>query len=333
VLFARAQLFARVLLVICTLPIALHASVARAAVCGSESRPWLAVEFTWHGAVEGLEQAVLSDLRAGFAPRGIDVCARMDGPSAPPVAVARLGNDVEDPALVEVEVFDTVTQKSVSRDMNLSRVPQDGQAFAVALGTDERAQHRSKRPPPEVARGLRDDLPRQEPETLRVALLARGAFEHFSGGQAYWGGDAGVAWSLASHFELRLALGVREGLQVSTNDGDITSSALGGDAAAELLFWRSDALRAGVLLGARMARLRLQGSPNPNVDAAVLERMIVVGRAGLALDVHLTGPLWLGLGAGAGLPARGLEATDSGAVVTAATGLEVSSQLGLGVTL
>lgn len=314
---------------------------AHAETCGSEQRPWLGVEFAWQGALTELEGAIVKDLRAGFATRGIDVCAKSDGPAQPPAAWVRL--QATDAQLVNVEVLDTVTQKSVSRDMNLNRVPKDGRAFAIAVGTDElvwaswaelafeRSQRRPQAPPPEVTRGVREDLPNQ-PKPESVQLLARGAFEWFSGGQAFWGGDAGVLWPVSPYLDLQLVLGVREGLEVNAPDGRITSNALSGQASAELLFVRTDALRAGVLLGVRLARLRMQGAPSEDATASVLERSIVVLGTGLGLHLHLAGPVWLGTGVGAGLPLRGVEATDTGEVVSGATGVELAARLGVGVS-
>lgn len=314
---------------------------AHAESCGSEQRPWLGVEFAWQGALTELEGAIVKDLRAGFATRGIDVCAKSDGPAQAPAAWVRL--QATDAQLIKVEVLDTVTQKSVSRDMNLSRVPKDGRAFAIAVGTDElvwaswaelafeRSQRRPRAPPPEVERGVREDLPNQtQPES--VQLLARCAFEWFSGGQTFWGGDAGVVWPVGSHLALQLVLGVREGLEVNAPDGHITSNALSGEAAAELLFLRTDALRLGALLGLRLARLRMQGAASEDASASVLERSIVVLGAGLGLQLHLAGPVWLGSGVGAGLPLRGVAATDTGEVVSGATGVELAARLGVGVS-
>jgi hypothetical protein len=318
-------------------------ALARAERCGSAERPWLSVEFASQAALAHLEGAIVKDLRAGFATRGIDVCAKSDGPTDAPVAIVRVRARVADSLLVNVEVLDTLTQKSVSRDMNLGRVPKDGQAFAIALGTDElvwaswaelafeRAQRRSQSAPPEIERGVREDLPHPRPQP--VQLLARGAFEWFSGGQAFWGGDAGVLWPVASRLELQLTLGVREGLVVSAPNGEITSSALSGDVAGELLFFRSEGVRSGALLGVRMARVRMQGTPGPRASASVLERAIVVVRTGLGLELRVGGPLWLAGWAGIGLPVRGLAATDSGVVVSGVTGVELSSQLGVGVSL
>ena len=52
-------------------------------------------------------------------------------------ATVRVASSDQTSVAVSVEVRDAVTEKRVSRDVDLTRVPADGRAFAIALAVDE----------------------------------------------------------------------------------------------------------------------------------------------------------------------------------------------------
>lgn len=310
--------------------------------CASGERPWLGLQF--EPALRGLELATLNDLRAGLQPRGIDVCELGRGPSSEPAARVNVSVRTPSPLVVNIEVEDTLTHKSVRREMDLSRVPNDGQAFAIALGTDElvwaswaelafeRSEHEKNSAPPEVERGVRDDLPARGRPTLYA--VTRGSYERFSGGQSFWGGDLGLVWPFAGRWGAQLWLGAREGFTIDAPHGRIESDAFVAEGNLELSVVDVASLQLALTLGPRFARMRLQGNAeSSNTADRAVARSLIVGSGGVVVRVALGGPIWLLTGAALGYPLLGAEVSDSGQVVAGATGLEVSGHLGLGVGL
>src|ERR1043166_5547209 len=99
-------------------------SAARAAgECGAPSRPWVSLTFAESHWPPGFGERVLGDLRAGLVNRGIDACQGDSGPSTePPLATVRIAALDQKSVAVTVEIRDAVTEKRVSRDVDLARV-------------------------------------------------------------------------------------------------------------------------------------------------------------------------------------------------------------------
>ena len=97
-------------------------------------KPWVAVSGIVPAAFAA---AVRSELRAGLAPSNIDVCAA--APEAAPEPLARVAIAEIDAAKARfsVDVTDSVTQKRVGRDLLLDRLPADGRALALAVAAEE----------------------------------------------------------------------------------------------------------------------------------------------------------------------------------------------------
>jgi len=286
-------------------------------------------------------------LRAGLTERGIDACAGESGPaSEPPLATVRVVASDQTSVAVSVEVRDAVTEKRVSRDVDLARVPPDGRAFAIAIAVDELVwaswaeialaktrrptPHEAKAPPREVVEGVAHELPQSD---RRSELALRFAAEHYGGGQTHLGADLAALLPLVPRLVLDLGAGFRQGLRVSAPDGRVLSSAIGAGAALRFALLHATAADAGVLGGARIAVTRFRGAAGSGANDAEVAGPTLFARLGAFASVRLTGPLHLDAVAGAGAPLRALEATDDGHVVTGVSGLELFGALGLGVEL
>jgi hypothetical protein len=301
------------------------------------------IQFAWSQAYGGFEGTVLADLRAGFRGREIDVCATHGGPNQAPLASVRIASSNERLRVINVEILDTVTHKRVSRDIDLTSVPSDGQAFAIALATDELvwaswaelALERRQRPappaPPEVERGIRRELPIPAGDPIRLAAHAAG--EHFAGGQEHLGADAAVIIPLHPDWHLSLGLGLREGLDVDAPHGVVRSNATAIASGIRYLLVDGRTVELTLGLSARLAWVRLHGRARPQASSSELSRAIVYARGGINADFRVLGPAWLGFSILAGAPLRALEATDAGRVVTGASGLELGAQAGVVVEL
>ena len=324
------------------------ASVAHAqSSCGTSERPWVSLTFAGGPWPKGFETQVLGDLRAGLTNRGIDACADASGPSSePPLATVRVASADQTSVAVSVEVRDAVTAKRVSRDVDLTRVPADGRAFAIALAVDElvwaswaeialaksqgAASRPAKPPPREVVAGVEHELP---PTRAASEIALRFATEHYGGGQTHWGADLGALVPLVARFTLDLDAGFRQGLRVSAPHGRILSSAIGAGAGLRFAVVRGSAADAGLSLGARLAATRFRGAAQTGATDAEVSGLTAFARLGMFTSVKLTGSLHLDATAGAGAPLRALEATDDGHTITGVSGVELFGALGLAVEL
>jgi hypothetical protein len=314
--------------------------------CGANGRPWVSLTFAGKAWPAGFAEQVLGDLRAGLTNRGIDACADDSGPrSEPPLATVSVASSDQNVVAVSVEVRDAVTEKRVSRDVDLAPVPADGRAFAIAIAVDELVwaswaeialakAHRAptpKPPPREVVAGVEHELPRAREASSELVL--RFAAEHYGGGQTHLGGDAGVLLPLAPRFTLDFDAGFRQGLGVSAPDGRVLSSAVGASAAIRFALLHGLAGDAGASLGARLAVTRFRGAAVTTAHDSEVSGLTAFARFGAFGSLRLGGAFHLDATAGAGAPLRALEATDDGRVVTGVSGLELYGTLGIGVEL
>lgn len=315
-----------------------------AAACGDPARPWVSVAFVAGPWPAKLESGVLADLAAGLRRRDIDACAEGEGPSTPPLAAVRLTRENAESVTVAVDVRDAVTQKRVGRDLDLGNVPEDGRSFAIALAADElvwaswaelglkRRRPLPKPAPREVIVGVEEEqLP--EPPASPARLGLRAAAERFLGGQTQLGGDAVIVLPTLGRFQFDLALGYRQGLEVSAPDGSVRSNAVALLADARYLLIREPTVELGFGIGARAAWVRFAGEALPGAGESELEGVVVYARAGLSAAVRVGGGTWLDLGASTGLPLRGLEATDGGEVVAGVSGVEIAGYFGVALEL
>lgn len=315
------------------------ASPAPGAECGRQGRPWVSVAFDTPSFGSAHEARVLEDFRAGLSDRDIDVCPASSGPGHPAVAAVHVTETTATSVGVSVEVRDAVTQKRVARDVDLSAVPKDGRAFAVALAADEllraswvelaieRARRPVRPPPPEVTAVVESTLPARRARGSRLAL--RAAAEHFGGGQTHFGVDAAFKAALAPRLRLELSAGLREALVASAPNGRVVASALAASAMLGVVLFETPSFEIALDGGGRAAWARFRGEATGDAVESELTGLAAYARAGLGAAARVAGPLWIELGASAGLPVRSLGARDGDRVVTAISGAEIAGRLGL----
>jgi hypothetical protein len=337
------------LLLVLAMALTAAGSARAEATCGASGRPWVSLVFAEGDWPQGFSDKVLGDLRAGLTNRGIDTCSDGSGPSTlPPLATVRIASIDGKSVAVSVEVRDAVTEKRVSRDVDLARVPTDGRAFAIAIAVDElvwaswaelalaksrraaqAAPKQAKAPPPEVVQGVEDELPSERTSELALSF----AGEHYLGGQTLFGADLGTLLPLSERFTLDLGAGIRQGLRVAAPDGHVLSSAIGLGASLRFALLHATAADVGVALGSRVAITRFRGAALGDARQAELSGLTAYARAGAFTALHLGGAWRLAAAIGGGAPLRALEATDGGRVVTGVSGMELFLTLGLTVEL
>ena len=107
--------------------------------CAGGDGPWVSLRVSAGRWTEAQRATVFSDLAHTLAGQGIAGCPEDVHPSGAPLAslTIEIPSDDAGTATVEIEVRDAVTKKRVRRDLELSRIPEDGRAPAIAIEADE----------------------------------------------------------------------------------------------------------------------------------------------------------------------------------------------------
>ena len=150
------------------------------------------------GWSETQRASVLSDLQHTLAGQGIAACSADAHPGRRGAGDADRRPLPEDTAkaTVDIEVRDAVTRKRVRRDVDLSRIPDDGRAAAIAIEADEllraswaeialdtaRAREAQAAARPQVVGSVQQVLAPARAES-GGGLGARAAVEHYFGGR------------------------------------------------------------------------------------------------------------------------------------------------------
>jgi hypothetical protein len=170
------------------------------------------------------------------------------------------------------------------------------------------------------------------PQSQTKVLGARFAAEIYGGGLRLAGADAYIAFWLADHFGLSVAIGARASSRIQAPHGSIDASALTASAGLMVALWSRDA-RFNVLLNAiaHVGELALTGRGNMvNVRSQSQMAFIASGRLDVVIVLRLTEGLQIELGLGPGASLRAASAFDSESSVISTRGLELHGTLGLG---
>lgn len=311
--------------------------------CGSEASVF--VRFEGQGWPGALARETLDDLRAGLRVRGIALCSVEDSFTTPPVATVLLHWNPFDAPLVSVEVQDELTSKRVLRDLRLANIAPDARALALAQAADEllRASWvelrlsdapEPARAPPQVVQETVEQLPVIDAAGTQPTkvLGARFAGEIYGGGLRLMGADAYIAFWLAQHLGISVAIGARAAQRIEAPHGEIHASALTASAGMLVALWPRDA-RFNVLLNlvAHVGELALTGSGNlADVRSQSQMAFIASGRLDVCSVLRLTDGLQVELGLGPGVSLRAASANDTTRSITSTRGLELHATLGVG---
>ena len=329
------------------LALRVNSSVANEnAHCGEPGQPWVSVAFesgTWN---ESFEAVVIQDLKAGLASRGIAACAEGRGPETPPVAAIVIGSGNQESVKLTVEIRDALTEKRVSRDVDLTNMPADGRALAIAVAADElvwaswaeiayKSTYRRSAAPPEVVTAVERAIQpppspkKARPRATRMRLGAQLAADHFGAGLTLLGADALAVAPFTPKFRLKIAAGAREGLVVRAQDGRVRSIATNLTVESSLLVLRGANAELSWTLGSRLAWVSLYGEASPGVLGTRMNGIAVFARTGPGVGLRVGGSLWVELNGSLGVPLRAVQASDTGRIITGASGLEQSTALSL----
>ena len=325
---------------------------------GAERALWLRLEGPWPAPAAALAE---SDLRTAFNRRGLDVERAEDAATGRrPLLTVTTDSETLDHIVL---ILRAEPDAPVTRRLDLTAFPADGRVLALVVAADELLaatgdQERWRRPtaPPAEAAPLETKgavvaIPSiaqpsppdpSAPQLARLTLGAGVAFEHFSGGQTHLGLTVTSTFRQGRRWLASLAADGRHGRAVATANGQVTSRLLGGRVAVGAnLLGHAARLTLSVDAGLRVGRLWFDGKPagpDAPLSGTQVGTFSVVSDLVLALQARLgrRSPVSVRLAAGLGVPllaqaASQTTAPDVTAPVTAASGLVLESQAGLGV--
>lgn len=332
----------------CVVGSVLFSRVANAQpACGQ--RPWIAVDFLEASWPEQFRETVLADLRGSLSERRIDVCLPDQATVRTPLARITLTAPSEVTVSIVVVAADEKAQKRASRIVSLATVPSDGRPFAVALATDELLQaswselallppevqtHEAPPPPPP----LPPPLPVIEPPKLS-SLSGAALVDWFVGKQSYGGIELRFRYTLSNNLRWSLegAFGGALGKRVESAHGTVRSSSALGAAWLRYVAQFVGNGQLGVATGVRLGYHTFTGNPlalsdgDTSVSARSVSGMAssLMGRFDARLPIAAS--TFCDLGIEIGVPLQSLQITDSGAIVTGATGFRFTPSVGAGL--
>lgn len=314
--------------------------------CGQ--RPWIAVDFneaTWPAQ---FRETVLADLRASLSERRIDVCLPNQATIRTPLARITLTAPSEVTVSIVVVAADEKAQKRASRLVSLVTVPSDGRPFAVALATDELLQASWSELallPPEIEtrEAPRPSAPPAPPALVTdpklSSLTGAALVDWFVGKQGYGGGELRFRHTLSHNLRWSLegAVGGTLGKRLETEHGTVKSSAALGAAWLRYVAQFVGSTQLGVAAGTRLGYHTFTGRPvapagsEESVSARSVSGWVSSLMGRFDARIPLGASVFCDLGLEVGIPLRSLQITDSGAIVTGATGFRFTPSAGAGL--
>jgi hypothetical protein len=302
---------------------------------------WIRVRFdgVWD---ERMRTEVLADLRAELE-GGVVICEET-GASAPPfLADVQIAAPVEGRVAVQIEISDELTDKRVTRDVDLGNVTERGRDLTIALAVAELlraswielaiapATEPRREVPAPVQTIVRDTVDRasRPPPAPENALGLFAALEYSIAGHTQIGADVAYTRWLVDFFGLRIAAGARAGVPRPAPHGSIDSYAIA--AAIDLRFAltpRTDFACIALDVGAAFFWIHFDGHGTTGGSGASAEDVALSVRAAFALDLRLAPSLALEARVGAGVPLLGVLALDEGVAATGFADFEVFAALG-----
>ena len=312
-------------------------------VCGGPGHPGVALRA--EGLDPELRASIVTQLRASLAGRSLELCDAEGSEGA--VAELDISGAASAVAL-SLAVRDEITDKRVSREVDLRRIPEDGRALTIAQAADEllRASWAellvadAPRPrrdvPPEIARAV--EPPASEPPVVRplartpvAEVGAVFAIERYGSGATQLGPDVALGF-----FPLaRLGLGVRGGLRTGARSevaaGSVDPSSITG-ALVVLVALLPRTGRVGADVGPELSVTRVRYEAEANAGArARSESGTAVYAAAVARGwLAIAPPLRVTLGLAVGAPIHAVRAVAVDSTIASISGVLLGAQAGIG---
>ena len=225
-----------------------------------------------------------------------------------------------------------ISVAGVARELDLSAIPPDGRALAVAVAAGELVRASYGRPVleelPPLAPFSVQVVPLEEPLQFNLSFGARFAFEAYQRGQTQLGGDAYLRYRW-DRIGAELAFGWRGALNVASANGSITGDAIGGSAALSLAIIDAGLFSLELDAGVRGAWVRFRGDASGDATDRSDAGVAWIGRGGVRATLAID-PIAIEAAAGGGYAFRGVLAGDGSEAVTGVAGAEIYFTAGIG---
>lgn len=274
--------------------------------------------------------AIAEQLRAALAPRGIELCA---AETAGPVATLDVTTSPTQASLT-LTVRDAVTNKSVSRDVDLGAIPPDARALVIAQAADEllRASWAEllvkDAPPPaapvpvEVTTAVEKTV--EPPRVARAPVVEVGAgasVDAYTHGRAAFGPDLALSVMPSPRIGGRARFGLRLAPRASAADGDVqTSATVYALGAVVGLLPRAGRFGLDAIPEIVVTRLSFDANPSATGVARSDTSTAVYATLGAHGWLVVAQPLRVGAGVLLGAPIRAVRAVDADSTVSGASG-------------
>lgn len=313
--------------------------------CGGPGHPGILLR------AEGLDAAlrshIVDQLRAALAGRGFDLCEPPNGAGAvAELDMARLADRETTAVALTLSVRDEITDKRVSRDIDLLHIPEDGRALVIAQAADELlraswaellvadAPTPKRDVPPEISRAVSPPLtPSPAPPSVAplVELGAAVALEHFGSGLTQLGPDVAVGVFPFARLGAVVRAGIRSGARANAVSGSVDpSSVVTALAVLGSVLPRTSrlGLDAGTELFVTHVHYAAEASAGARANSAsgTAVHASAVARGWLLLAA----PLRASLGLSVGAPVHTVRAVAAGSTIAAVSGILLGVQLGVG---
>jgi hypothetical protein len=308
--------------------------------CPAEGQDWVLL-VTEPDENPALANRLLEHLRAELRPRGIAVCPAAGATAAAPLGTIRVTHPSSNTVVIRVTVEDAVTEKNVSRNLELGSLPPDAHPLTIALGAAELlraswaeitlkdAPPPSRPVPPVVSKTVTDAL-RSTPDHGHLGLSLAG--EEFEGGLRLGGLDGRLVLALVDRWSLTARIGVRDAPATKAADGRIQASAwIAGLGTMAELTAPSSRARVGLLGRLDVTGIHFLAEPRGHATGTSTSGTAVTAGGGITGSVQFGKSIELEAEIVAGGVIRGVTATDGGNRVVGASGVWVGASAGVGV--
>ncbi len=336
----------------CVLAIASVWSVvvrAQSAVEGEACASGRHVALAFDGGLDPeLQREVLADLRSELASRRLTVC--LTGDRSAHAALAEVRVEDRGNQRIAIDVFDRATDKRVGRDLELSNVPPNGRALAVAIAIDEllRASWaelalRSERVErPGAATHAPPPAPAPQPEvrvsepavrsTLPLGFGAAGTYTRSFDNYDALGAVAVADLLLKRRLWVEGRAGFSSALKRKVAEGSVSvSGPVGALTLGACLPRKTRRLRLCLGLRTALELLTFEGTSDTNAQGQSSLQTIVTSALVAHTRIRVYRALSLAFGAGAGSALFGARVSNGVRTLSRIDGLIIQTSIGLGV--
>ena len=325
-------------------PVTSASPAAPSASCGAPGHPGIVLRAA--GIDGALQSKIAEQLKVALAGRSFDLCA--PDQTAGAVAELDISKGSASGVSLSLSVRDEVTDKRVSREIDLRGIPEDGRALVIAEAADELlraswaelliadAPKPKVEVPAEIARALPTleaapayRAPSYPPPLVEVGVDA--SVEHYGSGHTQLGPDLSVGVFPLARLGAVARVGIRSAARADSAAGSVDPSGVAGALALLLAALPRDGsigLDGGAELFVTRVHYEATAAPGARAqsDSGTAVHASAVARGWAVVARPLRATVSLALGA----PIHTVRAVTSESTIASVSGVLVGASLGLG---